>query len=272
MHNTYFNLPCKVANYAFRAVGQAQEVVWNKHQPSNSLEAVVENPLSKTYNGLNRIEKPNILKQAIAGMESGDTCSEADISSSRMDGWSHQTSLRDVQAEQGIEELIVDFGQGHELLREMHSEVTVREGDDLAIVPLECNHIEPIVSVEPGGEEFSQDVGSDWLSDRDADLVSSAWARRKLKGFGKFLGISYGGMEDEAARLFARIEQQWRARVQSRGERSGDACRSKGKRELKNLEWSVSDGRRKGRGRSWPRGLKEDSLTCSHIDFVSNED
>ena len=43
-------------------------------------------------------------------------------------------------------------------------------------------------------------------------------------------------------------------------------------RELKNLEWSVSDRRRKGRGRSWPRGNKEDSLICSHIDFVLNED
>ena len=39
------------------------------------------------------------------------------------------------------------------------------------------------------------------------DLVSSAWARRKLKGLRKFLVISYEDMEDEAARLFARIEE-----------------------------------------------------------------
>ena len=154
----------------------------------------------------------------------------------------------------------------------MHSKVVNREGVDLAIVPLECNQIVPIALVGPGDEEIRQDARGDWLSDRGVDLVSSTLARRKLKGFGKFLGISYGGMEDEAARLFARIEQQWRVCVHSRGGRSKDACRSKGKRELKNLEWSMSDGRRKGWGRNWPRGIKEDSLICSHIDFVSNED
>ena len=48
--------------------------------------------------------------------------------------------------------------------------------------------------------------------------------------------------------------------------------KNKAKRELKNLEWLVSDGRRKSRGRSWPRGHKEDNSTGLYIDIVPNED
>ncbi|GFZ11267.1 hypothetical protein Acr_22g0006650 [Actinidia rufa] len=107
--------------------------------------------------------------------------------------------------------------------------------------------------------------GATWTSSReeqteeDEEMIEAFDQRqeRKLKGFGKFLGISYGGMEDEAIRLFARIEQQWRERACTRGGRNREVCTSKGLRELKNLEWSVFEGRRKGRGRSWPRGVKE---------------
>ena len=76
------------------------------------------------------------------------------------------------------------------------------------MVPLEYNQIEPIAAIGPGDERTRLDVEGDWLSDGSKDLVCSTWARKKLKGFGKFLGISYGGMEDDAARLFAKIEQQ----------------------------------------------------------------
>ncbi|GFS36239.1 hypothetical protein Acr_00g0044890 [Actinidia rufa] len=117
--------------------------------------------------------------------------------------------------------------------------------------------VDPISSSGPGVEMIGQEDGGDWLSVKGMEMVSSKWARRKLKGFRKFLGISYGGMEDEAARLFARIEELWSNRVSSREGRSRGVGRSKGKRELKNLEWSVSDGSKRGRGRSWSRGLND---------------
>ena len=104
--------------------------------------------------------------------------------------------------------------------------------------------------------------------ERGTELGSSAWARRMLKGFGKFLGISYGGMEDETSRLFAKIEEQWSNRVNSRGGRSRSVGRRKGKRELKNLEWTVADGSRKGRDHSWSKGAKEDRLIRSKTDIV----
>ena len=152
----------------------------------------------------------------------------------------------------------------------------IQEKIILDMVVADSQQIAPLAWVDvghPGHEDPRQGEGGDWLSDGGMDFVRSAWASRKLKGFGKFLGISYGGLEDEAARLFARIEEQWSARAQSRGGRRREAGRSKGKRELKNLEWSVSDGRLSGRRCRWSKGLKEDNLVCCSLsDFVSNED
>ncbi|GFS31727.1 hypothetical protein Acr_00g0018900 [Actinidia rufa] len=133
-----------------------------------------------------------------------------------------------------------------------------REGEELAIVPSE--QIEPIVSVGPGVEEIRSEDDGDWLSERGVEVVRLAWATRKLKGFGKFLEISYSGMEEEATRLFARIEEQWSTQARTTRGWGREVTRNRGKRELKNLEWQVAEGRRKGRGRSWPRGHEKSSL------------
>ncbi|GFY92729.1 hypothetical protein Acr_08g0011250 [Actinidia rufa] len=140
--------------------------------------------------------------------------------------------------EGGFEEPNEDFEQDKKLLIENHSEDTMRERIAFDIESVECYQIDPISSARPRVKMIGQDDGGDWLSVKGTEIVSSEWARRKLKGFRKFLGISYGGMEDEAARLFARIEEQWSNRVSPRGGRSRGVGRSKGKKELKNLEWS----------------------------------
>ncbi|GFY81333.1 hypothetical protein Acr_01g0011420 [Actinidia rufa] len=178
-------------------------------------------------------ERSNTLLRALAGLEQGAFSSMAELSSTELDGWSSNSSWK--QVEEGLEEPKVFRGQGHVLLSEMTSAVTIQEEVDSAIVPLVSNQIEPIATLDPREDKTTQIDRGVLPSDRGIDLESSAWARRKLKGFGKFLGISYGGMEDEVAR-------------------------SKGMRELKKFEWSVSDWSRKGRGRSWSRGPKGERL------------
>ncbi|GFY91210.1 hypothetical protein Acr_07g0014060 [Actinidia rufa] len=189
-----------------RALSQAQDVGPNKIQLIKSIEASEGASDPRSFNGFNRIKGHNALKHTLAGLECGDICSEANRSSSGMDGGTSQKSWRNEQVEEDFEESLVELGQGHESLFEMHTE-DVNQEEDLAIVSLEYNQIEPIASASPGDEDTRQDEGGDCLSDGGVVLVSLAWAKRKLKGFGKFLGISYGGMEDEVARLFVRIEE-----------------------------------------------------------------
>ncbi|GFZ13080.1 GATA transcription factor 15 [Actinidia rufa] len=132
--------------------------------------------------------------ESLFGMQYGGE-SEAERSNSTMDGRVTRTAWTIERAEEDLEGLSEDLdqgqGQGHESLPAMHTEEINWERDNLAIVSLDYNQIEPIVSASPGDE-----------------------------GFNKFLGISYGGLEDEAARLFARIEEQWKDRASTRGRRS----------------------------------------------------
>lgn len=253
------------------ALDQAQKVGSNKGKTEGWAESSEELLL-----GSNRTEGFNTTKHTPVGREGEDFCKEANDSRSGLEGGSPWTMSGEEQAEENVDETIEAGGQSQEwaleTYSETYSEVDTREGVELAMILLEDTQIEPLTVVGPGDGSIRQVDASDGPSDRGEDVISSAWTKKKLKGFGKFLGISYGGLEDEAVRLFARIEQQWQEREGGRGGRSREVSTSKGKRELKNLEWSVSEGRRKGRGRSWPRGVKEVIPTRSHLDIVSYED
>ncbi|GFZ09197.1 hypothetical protein Acr_20g0010050 [Actinidia rufa] len=230
-------------------LGQAQYDGLNVVQPDDLPEVREESFQPICTNDLVRIEGSDTCihaEEPDTCIHAGVTCGEAELSRSGMDGGSRRTISREEQEEEGPVEASEDLGQSLELIRELYSRDENWKGAALTMVPWE--HNEPIASIGPGKDGIRKEVEGDWLSNRSDDLVCSTSARKKLKGFDKFLGISYGGMEDDAARLFARIEQQWRARNQFGGGERGIACRSKANRELKNLEWSMSDGRRKRRG------------------------
>ncbi|GFY83470.1 sorting nexin 2A [Actinidia rufa] len=169
--------------------------------------------LQENAKGLNCIEGSKNLKQALAGWEVRGTSREAGYSSSGTVGG---ISSMKVQEEEDMAELIKDLGQSKERPTEMFPELVNREGVHLAMVPLECNQIEPLASVGPGDGGIRHIDEGNWFSERDEDSASLVWARRKLKGF----------------------EQQWKERGHSRG-CNREASKSKGKRELKNLEWSI---------------------------------
>ena len=244
--------------------GQGQLVELNKYQ-TDGRSMVLE----EISNGLNWTEDNSKLKHALDGWEAIRISTGANyLSKGAIGGSSSMTE----QVETGAATTIIAAGQSKERVTGSTKEVINSEGFDLALVPLECNQIEPLATVEPRSEGSRQFDDEEWFLERGDVSESSEWAKRKLKGFGKFLGISYEGMEDEAVRLFARIEQRWKVRGCYREGRSRQVSKSKGMRELKNLEWSVADGRKEGRGRSWSRGLKEDRWSGSHLETVSNED
>ncbi|GFS40543.1 hypothetical protein Acr_00g0069200 [Actinidia rufa] len=216
-------------SYGPRAFAQAQEVGPTNKQLVDPYTVLVEEPESMRINGLKGIEESNVIKYGLEGLGSGGVQSQAVTPSFGRDEGSLR---REEQEADGSEEMIEVHDQEYDTPTETRSEGDNWEGIDLAIVPLEHNQIEPIDSVGPEDEESRPSEVGDWILDRGGVSVSLTWARRKLKGFGKFLGISYGG-------------------------KGRDGGRSRGMRELKNWEWSVSEGRRKGRGRSWPKGHKE---------------
>ncbi|GFY81083.1 hypothetical protein Acr_01g0008920 [Actinidia rufa] len=198
----------------------------------------VDDDFEENTNRLNFIEGLINLKNALVSREVGDMRWETEFSRSGRESGATWMSSREAQMGEGLLESVEVFCQRQEWATKMQSEAVNSEGVDLSIVPLECNQIDLLASAKPGDVCIRQIAEDEWFLDRGEDSVSSVWARRKLKGFDKFWGISYGGMEDEAMRLFERIEQQWRERVCLRGEWGREDCRSKGKRELKNLEWS----------------------------------
>ncbi|GFY88597.1 hypothetical protein Acr_06g0005370 [Actinidia rufa] len=167
-----------------------------------------------SFNGLNCIEGPNTLKHALASLENGATCSEADISSSRMDRWPSRTSLRDEQVEEGFKESIEDFGQGHELLTEMHSEVVNWEGADLAIVPLECNQIGPIASIGPGDKEIRQDTGGSNSSREFVFILEGGGVRMPAGVKIKILSWNIRGLNDpDKRKVVKRLLNRWKCSV-----------------------------------------------------------
>ncbi|GFZ00894.1 hypothetical protein Acr_14g0005290 [Actinidia rufa] len=77
-------------------------------------------------------------------------------------------------------------------------------------------------------------------------------------------GISYGMVEEEA-RLFARIEEQWSTRARTTRGRGREVARNRGKRELKNFEWSVAEGRKERKANECVDGRlrsKEPGVLC----------
>ena len=64
----------------------------------------------------------------------------------------------------------------------------------------------------------------------------SKWVMKRIKGFNRFLGVSFNGYKEEALRLFTAIEGRWRAK----GRPNAAPQRKQGMgmkryRELKNL-------------------------------------
>lgn len=255
-------------------LGQNQAFGSNKDQADHFVAVKEDDHPTKNCKSLVRNEGAITLQNGYEDSEREDESSEVGNSHSGMTDWAVRRSGRVVHAEDagdGMGDTIEDSGQSQGWRLGTNSVDVSPEGGAFDIVPWEHTQVDPIAAVGPRGEIVGQEVGGDWLLGNKEEVVTSDWARRKLKGFGKFLGISYGGMEEEAARLFARIEEQWSNRVSPRGGRSRGVVRDKGKRELRNLEWSVSDGSMKGRGRSWPRGNKEGSWVCSKSDIVLHE-
>ncbi|GFZ14619.1 hypothetical protein Acr_24g0008090 [Actinidia rufa] len=160
-------------------------------------------------------EGSNSTQNTLSGSVGDGSSREAISSRPGSKGGTSPTISREVQAEEVADVMIEASGQRQEwATKEAHSDSQStdehREGVELAMVLLEGNQIEPLATIDPGDEASKQADESDGSSDRGEEGVRSVWARKKLKGFGKFLGISYGGVEEEAVRLFARIEQQWK--------------------------------------------------------------
>ncbi|GFZ09364.1 hypothetical protein Acr_20g0011720 [Actinidia rufa] len=185
---------------------------WVEYRGSDQVQEV-----EQITKGCQCTEGSDILKQALDGWETRGTCRENDDSSSEKVGGISSTME---QEDEGWTEAIVGLGQRKEWPTVRLPEDGSREGDDLALVLLEGNQIEPIASVGPGEDRIRQEDEGDWFSGRDEDLASSVWTRNR---------------EDRAA-----VE---RKRVFKRG-RTREVSRSKAKRELKNLEWSVTNGRK----------------------------
>lgn len=67
----------------------------------------------------------------------------------------------------------------------------------------------------------------------------SLWAKRRVKGFGKFLGVTCSGFEDWILHLLMDIEKNKRS-AEANNSRKGKNSRQKGKRELKQLCCSLN--------------------------------
>ncbi|GFZ18132.1 hypothetical protein Acr_26g0014010 [Actinidia rufa] len=170
---------------------QAQKDGINATQHEDYFEAFVGSSKSKSPYEIDRIEEANTLSQVLEGGESGVTSGEANISRLGMEGGSRWASPR--EEEDGA---IEDFDTSQEMSGELQSEHGNREGEFLAMVPVECSQVEPIASIGLGVVEIGQEVEGDWFLGRGAQLASSAWARKKPKGFCGELEVDVKGGEE----------------------------------------------------------------------------
>lgn len=101
----------------------------------------------------------------------------------------------------------------------------------------------PIVSLELDSEfinryEMDGKLLLEYGSVNESETTD--WVKSQVRGLSKFLGMSYGGYEDQVISLFSGIDKKWKANGVVSPRRRVVSPEERRRRELKKLEWSIN--------------------------------
>ena len=99
----------------------------------------------------------------------------------------------------------------------------------------------PLAKWDPQGgmELVSEEAALDDFLEGE-DLEPSVWVKRKIKGFGKFVGFPIDSCEQQCIAFFQKLEKVWEKQATVGSLRRNASSSKKGMRELRNLISSIN--------------------------------